>query len=66
MEAALQHGASGARLTGGGFGGSVVALVTAGAAGRMRQGVVAAFEHEGFGTPRIWSAHPSAGAHRDR
>ncbi|SDK39556.1 galactokinase [Actinopolyspora mzabensis] len=66
VEAALESGASGARMTGGGFGGSAIALVSTELRSRTEQAVTAAFERHGFPAPRLFTAVPSAGAARDR
>jgi galactokinase len=65
VSAALDSGALGARMTGGGFGGSAIALVTSGRRDAVEQAVTAAFADHGMAAPRIFAAHPSAGAGRD-
>ncbi|GEL21918.1 galactokinase [Pseudonocardia sulfidoxydans NBRC 16205] len=62
--AALGAGALGARMTGGGFGGSVVILARAADADAITAAVAAAFATRGFAPPRPVPATPSAGAHR--
>jgi galactokinase len=57
-------GALGARMTGGGFGGSVVVLAGAADADRIAVAVADAFAAEGWKPPRAFTAVPSAGAHR--
>ncbi|WP_240804143.1 galactokinase [Streptomyces sp. A0592] len=64
VEAAVGAGALGARMTGGGFGGSVIALVTAADAETVAAAVTAAFAAAGFGAPAVLEAVPSAGARR--
>jgi galactokinase len=64
VEAALGAGAHGARMTGGGFGGCVIALVEVDAAERTAAAVASAFAGRGFGAPTHFTAAPSAGAHR--
>jgi galactokinase len=64
VEAALAAGAYGARMTGGGFGGCVLALVDADAADRVSSVVREAFAERGFHEPVSFVAHPSAGAAR--
>lgn len=62
VEAARVAGALGARMTGGGFGGSAIALVAADRAEAVADAVRAAFEREGFGAPGFLLAVPSAPA----
>jgi galactokinase len=66
VEAALDAGALGARMTGGGFGGSAIVLVEAGDAERVGKAVEEAFASAGFVPPRVFAAVPSAGARRVR
>ena len=63
VEAALAAGALGARMTGGGFGGSVLALVPADRPA-VRAAVRAAFARRGWPEPGFLDAPPSAGARR--
>ncbi|HMI23078.1 MAG TPA: galactokinase [Streptosporangiaceae bacterium] len=77
VEAAVAAGASGARMIGGGFGGSVLALVPAAAyqgsgpgscpgsspgSGPVRDAVTAAFARHGWTTPEYLDAVPSGSA----
>jgi galactokinase len=64
VEASLAAGAHGARMVGGGFGGSAIALVDADAAECVERAVDARFAAEGQGRPRVFSAVPSEGARR--
>ena len=64
VEAAAAGGALGARMTGGGFGGSVIALVEAPKSGDVRAVVGAAFADHGWKPPCFLEALPSAGAGR--
>ncbi|MEX0171881.1 galactokinase [Streptomyces sp. LMG1-1-1.1] len=64
VEAANAAGALGARMTGGGFGGSAVVLVDADRADEVAAAVGAAFAGAGFAAPGIFPAVPSAGARR--
>ena len=66
VEAALGAGAHGARMVGGGFGGSVIALVDADAADSVADAVTARFTADGHGPPRTFRAVPSDGARRLR
>ncbi len=64
VDAALGAGAFGARMTGGGFGGCVLALVTQTAAHEVESAVRKAFADKGFQTPFTFAAVPGPGAHR--
>lgn len=64
VEAALSAGALGARITGGGFGGCVIALVDSGRVEVCTEAVRSAFAERGFGAPEVFTALPSAGARR--
>jgi galactokinase len=64
VEAAGSAGALGARMTGGGFGGSAIALVEAGDAEKVAMAVAEAFDGAGFGAPAFLLAFPSAPATR--
>ena len=64
VEAALAAGAYGARMTGGGFGGCVIALVDADAADRVAEAIAQAYAARGFAAPEHFVAVPSAGAAR--
>ncbi len=61
-EAALAAGALGARMTGGGFGGSVIALVRASEVRSVRKSVRGAFTAAGFAEPEFFVANPGQGA----
>ncbi len=64
VEAAIDAGAAGARMTGGGFGGSVVALVPADRAGHVRRAVTGRFARHHWPAPHYLDAVPSDGARR--
>jgi galactokinase len=64
VDAALGAGAHGARMTGGGFGGCVIALVEQPRAPQVEQAVAEAFAGRGFTPPVAFLAQPSDGAHR--
>ena len=66
VEAAAAGGALGARMTGGGFGGSVIALAEAEQAAGVRVSTSGAFADRGWPPPRFLEAQPSAGASRLR
>ncbi|PWJ27267.1 galactokinase [Branchiibius hedensis] len=63
-ETAVRAGAYGARQTGGGFGGCVIALVDDDAAETVAQACVAAASAGGFNQPTSFVAVPSDGARR--
>jgi galactokinase len=62
VEAALDAGAFGARMIGGGFGGSVLALVPEAAGAAVRDAVSAAFAARSWTPPEFLGAVPSDGA----
>lgn len=64
VEAAMDAGAVGARMTGGGFGGSVVALVDRSRT-RFAEQVAGAMSRAGHGAPEIFVVRPSAAARRE-
>jgi len=63
-EAAEAAGAYGARMTGGGFGGCVIALVDSSAVESVADAATAAFASRGFTAPATFVAQPSPGATR--
>ncbi|WP_258067103.1 galactokinase [Arthrobacter sp. GMC3] len=64
VDTALANDALGARMTGGGFGGSAIALIPATSEAALRTAVLAAFADAGFGTPDIFAVSPAPGARR--
>ncbi|MDW6060378.1 galactokinase [Streptomyces sp. FXJ1.4098] len=64
VETANAAGALGARMTGGGFGGSAIVLVEEADAEAVGKAVTEAFAAAGYRAPRIFPAVPSAGARR--
>ncbi|MEU4570723.1 galactokinase [Micromonospora sp. NPDC023956] len=64
VEAALAAGALGARMTGGGFGGCVLALVEAASADAVTAAVTAAYAERGFAVPGLVRVRPAPGANR--
>ena len=65
VEATMATGALGARMTGGGFGGSAIALVPLGAAETAQAAVQAAFAERAFHAPHCFVVTASAPAGRD-
>jgi galactokinase len=63
VETALQAGAYGARMTGGGFGGCVLALVDRDAVDTVESAIHKAFAANGFNPPAGFVATPAEGAH---
>ncbi|MCQ9163536.1 galactokinase [Arthrobacter sp. STN4] len=64
VDTALANGALGARMTGGGFGGSAIALIPAAGEAVVRNAVVQAFAAAGFTAPDIFAVSPAQGARR--
>ena len=64
VETAKQAGAYGARMTGGGFGGCIIALLDIGRADDVARAIGSAFATAGYRTPAHFTGIPSAGAHR--
>lgn len=65
VEAAMAAGAAGARMTGGGFGGSAIALVPASDAARIGSEVCRAFARADFLVPEVFEVVPEDGARRE-
>ncbi|MCB0909633.1 MAG: galactokinase, partial [Nocardioidaceae bacterium] len=61
VETALGHGALGARMTGGGFGGSAIVLVPEDRRADVGDAIVAAFAAASYAEPGLLSPEPSAG-----
>ncbi|MCY1693180.1 galactokinase [Curtobacterium sp. SL109] len=62
---AMANGAVGARMTGGGFGGSAIAVVDREARETIATAVTAAFSDAGFREPTVFTVHAAQGARRD-
>ena len=62
VETAQKFGALGARMIGGGFGGSAIALIKARDLELIKSEITSAFMAAKFKAPRFFSALPSAGA----
>jgi galactokinase len=65
VEIAQNYGAIGARMTGGGFGGSAIALVPSHLLSHVESAVAGAFAEHGYAAPEIFTVHPSQGARRE-
>ncbi|WP_329566984.1 galactokinase [Kitasatospora sp. NBC_01266] len=63
-DTAVAAGALGARMTGGGFGGSVIALVPQELATAVEEAVEAAFLAAGWAAPKVFATVAAAGARR--
>ena len=66
VEAAMAAGALGARMTGGGFGGSAIALAPAALVPQLRRAISEAFSSRGYAAPETFPVQPSRGACRDK
>jgi galactokinase len=66
VEVAKEAGAHGARMTGGGFGGCIIALLDQGRSDEVALAVAEAFAASGYGPPAHFVGVPSAGARRLR
>ena len=64
VETAIQHGAIGARMTGGGFGGAAIALVPIEKIGAVTLAIKAEFENLKYQDPEIFAVSAGPGAHR--
>jgi galactokinase len=62
VDVALFHGALGARMVGGGFGGSAIALVAQGQINEIKSAIIDASRSASFTEPRFFTSLPSAGA----
>jgi galactokinase len=66
VETAQANGAIGARMTGGGFGGAAIALVTRDEVSRVQVALDGAFSEHGLAVPDTFVVTPSMGAIRER
>jgi galactokinase len=66
VDAALDAGALGSRMVGGGFGGSAIALVKVSDVDAVKSAVLSAFEKAHFKKPRFFTSSPSHGAQVSR
>ncbi|MCG7231398.1 galactokinase [Corynebacterium propinquum] len=65
VDVAMEHGALGARMTGGGFGGSSIALLPSEKVEQAAEAIARAFAEAGFAEPEFAVALPGAGARRE-
>lgn len=65
VDVAMEHGALGARMTGGGFGGSSIALLPSEKVELAAEAIARAFAEAGFAEPEFAVALPGAGARRE-
>jgi len=65
VDVAVRHGAVGARMTGGGFGGAAIALAPIAKVSEITLAVLAEFELLGYGKPNIFAVTADQGARRD-
>lgn len=65
VDVAMEHGALGARMTGGGFGGSSIALLPSEKVEQAAEAIARAFAEAGFAQPEFAVALPGAGARRE-
>ena len=65
VETAIEIGAVGARMTGGGFGGAAIALIHSSKVAELKTAVSNSFEARGFAKPELFSVLADAGARRE-
>lgn len=65
VEAAMDSGAIGSRMTGGGFGGAAIALISSAKKQELTDKVTKRFADAGFATPAIFSVWADNGASRE-
>ncbi|MDQ1578284.1 MAG: galactokinase, partial [Microbacteriaceae bacterium] len=65
VETALENGAIGARMTGGGFGGAAIALIPAESLSRLQVAIDGAFAEHGYGAPSTFVVNAAPGASRE-
>jgi galactokinase len=66
VETAIENGAIGARMTGGGFGGSAIALVAREDVSRIQVAIDGVFSEHALSVPDTFVVTPSNGAVRER
>jgi galactokinase len=65
VDVALREGVLGARMTGGGFGGAVIALISADRVRPLAGAVTDAFAGAGLGVPAVRTVAPGTGPRKD-
>jgi galactokinase len=65
VQTAVENGAVGARMTGGGFGGAAIALIASGSVSRLQVAIDGAFAEHGFGQPVTFTVTAADGALRE-
>lgn len=65
VEIAMRHGAVGARMTGGGFGGAAIALTPIELISEVTLSIIAEFEALGYAKPDIFAVSAAPGAKRE-
>ena len=65
VELAMEVGAVGSRMTGGGFGGAAIAIIDESKMELLREHCKAIFLKKGFAEPNVFSVAPSDGARKD-
>jgi len=65
VETAMETGAVGSRMTGGGFGGAAIAVISESKLSELEQNVNRAFAAAGYASPRVFAVLPSQGARRE-
>ncbi|MDE2387291.1 MAG: galactokinase [Actinomycetales bacterium] len=65
VETALRHGAVGARMTGGGFGGAAIALTPIERISEVTNAIYAEFESCGYARPDVFAVSAANGAERE-
>lgn len=65
VELAMEVGAVGARMTGGGFGGAAIAIIDQNKMELLAEHVKAVFARKGFAAPNVFAVAPSDGARRE-
>jgi galactokinase len=65
VEVAMRVGAVGSRMTGGGFGGAALAVISEELLPELEAQITATFAAKGYGAPRVFAVTASAGARRE-